>query len=143
MINYPSKVFIKDENETKNLATDFISEVKIGEKIILNGELGAGKTFFIKAALSHVGIDSVNSPSFAIVNEYSTKIKFYHFDFYRLQNSAELYDIGWQDYLNDDESIMFVEWGNLVPEALPDNRIEISILTKNGTCREFNFARYE
>lgn len=142
-MKFPSKVLVYDENDTRMLASDFILDIKPGEKIILNGELGAGKTFFIKSALSSVGIESVNSPSFAIVNEYFGAQKFFHFDFYRLKNATELYEIGWQDYLNDDEAVMFVEWGNLIPEVMPKKRIEIMIETKNGTTREFKFARYQ
>lgn len=130
------------EDDTRRLASDFMSEIKPGEKIILNGELGAGKTFFIKSALGSVGIQNVNSPSFAIVNEYWGGQKFFHFDFYRLKNAAELYEIGWQDYLNDDEAVMFVEWGNLIPEVIPKERIEIMIESKNEKTREITFARY-
>jgi tRNA threonylcarbamoyladenosine biosynthesis protein TsaE len=143
LIKYPSKVLVKDESETRGLASDFILEIKKGEKIVLNGELGSGKTFFIKSALSSIGIENVNSPSFAIVNEYSGKQRFFHFDFYRLKNAAELFDIGWQDYLNDDDAVMFIEWGNLIHEALPNKRIQINIETKNGTNREFNFAKFD
>jgi len=133
---------VNHEDDTRRLASDFMSEIKPGEKIILNGELGAGKTFFIKSALGSVGIQNVNSPSFAIVNEYWGGQKFFHFDFYRLKNAAELYEIGWQDYLNDDEAVMFVEWGNLIPEVIPKERIEIMIESKNEKTREITFARY-
>lgn len=141
MISYPSKHFVKDENGTKFLAEKFISGINSGDRVILNGELGAGKTFFIKAALNSLGISNVNSPSFAIVNEYFGKRRFYHFDFFRLKNISELFAIGWQDYLNDSESILFVEWGNLIPEALPAVRIEITIVTENGRGREISFER--
>jgi tRNA threonylcarbamoyladenosine biosynthesis protein TsaE len=142
-VKFPSKVIVYDEDDTRMLASNFILDIKPGEKIILNGELGAGKTFFIKSALSSVGIQNVNSPSFAIVNEYLGAQKFFHFDFFRLNNATELYEIGWQDYLNDDEAVMFVEWGNLIPEVMPKKRIEIMVETKNGTTREFKFARYK
>lgn len=115
---------------------------KKGDRIILNGELGAGKTFFIKAALSSIGIKNVSSPSFAIVNEYQIDFPVYHFDFYRLKNSAELFDIGWQDYLNNEDSIIFIEWGNRFPEVLPNERIEITIDMKDGTEREFRFKKF-
>jgi len=115
---------------------------KKGDRIVLNGDLGAGKTFFIKSALTSIGISNVNSPSFAIVNEYANKYHICHFDFYRLKNSAELFDIGWQDYVNDDESIIFIEWGNRLPSVLPSERIEISIAIFNGTEREFRFDKF-
>ncbi|MCZ7612397.1 MAG: tRNA (adenosine(37)-N6)-threonylcarbamoyltransferase complex ATPase subunit type 1 TsaE [Ignavibacteriaceae bacterium] len=112
-----------------------------GERIVLNGDLGAGKTFFIKAALASIGITNVNSPSFAIVNEYHNSSQIYHFDFYRLKNYVELLDIGWQDYLNDEESIIFIEWGNRFNSILPSKRIEINILTLTGSEREFSFEK--
>jgi tRNA threonylcarbamoyladenosine biosynthesis protein TsaE len=142
LVEFPSKVNVNNEDDTRRLASEFISDIKSGDKIILNGELGVGKTFFIKSALNYIGITDVNSPSFAIVNEYYGKLRFFHFDFFRLKNVAELYDIGWQDYLNDDEAVLFVEWGSLIPQALPKKHIEIIIKRKNDTCREFNFARY-
>ena len=142
MIRYPSTVKINSLEESAKLASDFMSGCKIGDRIILNGELGSGKTFFVKSALSSLGIAEVNSPSFAIVNEYFKDFHIYHFDFYRLKNSAELFDIGWQDYLNDDESIIFIEWGNRLPSILPSERIEIYIEMIGETEREFRFDKF-
>lgn len=142
MIDYPSAKKSKTEAETAMLASEFILSCKKGDRVVLNGDLGAGKTFFIKAALTSIGITNVNSPSFAIVNEYRNKFHICHFDFYRLKNSAELFDIGWQDYVNDDESILFIEWGNRLPSVLPAERIEISISILNGTEREFRFEKF-
>ena len=118
-----------------------MSGCKTGDRVILNGELGSGKTFFVKSALSFLGIAEVNSPSFAIVNEYFKNFHIYHFDFYRLKNSAELFNIGWQDYLNDDESIIFIEWGNRLSSILPPDRIEINIELTGETEREFRFDK--
>lgn len=142
LINYPSTRTTKSEKESSVLAADFMASCKNGDRIILNGNLGAGKTFFIKAALSSISITSVNSPSFAIVNEYSGKYHIYHFDFFRLKSSAELFDIGWQDYLNDENSIIFIEWGNRLPSVLPSQRIEINIEIINDCEREFRFEKF-
>jgi tRNA threonylcarbamoyladenosine biosynthesis protein TsaE len=142
LIHYPSNRKTYSEEESASLASEFMSGCQGGERIVLNGDLGAGKTFFIKAALASVGITNVNSPSFAIVNEYRDHFHICHFDFYRLKNSAELFDIGWLDYLNDDESIIFIEWGKLLPAVLPAERIEINILILNGTQRDFSFEKF-
>ncbi len=142
MVAFPSKIKSRNESDSALLAKDFMKFCKIGDRIVLNGNLGSGKTFFIKAALSSIGIKNVNSPSFAIVNEYQKNFHIYHFDFYRLKSSSELFDIGWQDYLNDDDSIIFVEWGNRFPSILPEFRIEINIEILNGTEREFSFEKY-
>jgi tRNA threonylcarbamoyladenosine biosynthesis protein TsaE len=142
LVAFPSKIKSRSESDSALLAKDFMNFCKIGDRIVLNGNLGSGKTFFIKAALSSIGIKNVNSPSFAIVNEYQKNFHIYHFDFYRLKNSSELFDIGWQDYLNDDDSIIFVEWGNRFPSILPEFRTDISIEILNGTEREFSFEKY-
>ena len=142
MIKFPSEIKTSNEQETAILASDFISACNTGDRIVLNGNLGAGKTFFIKSALSSLGITEVNSPSFAIVNEYSNRFHIYHFDFYRLKNSSELFDIGWQDYINDEESLIFIEWGNRLSKVLPTERIEINIEIADGKEREFRFEKY-
>jgi len=141
LIHYPSTVKTNNQEESAKLASDFIVGCKKGDRVVLNGELGSGKTFFVKSALSSIGIIEVNSPSFAIVNEYFKDFHIYHFDFYRLKNSSELFEIGWQDYLNNDESIIFIEWGNRLPSVLPSERIEINIELLDGTEREFRFDK--
>jgi tRNA threonylcarbamoyladenosine biosynthesis protein TsaE len=138
---FKQKIF--SEDETTALALKFSDELKPGDVIILNGNLGAGKTFFIRQALKNFGIENVSSPTFAIVNEYDGKYKVYHFDFYRLNGSAELFDIGFNDYLNDSESVTFIEWGNLIPGVLPHSRLEISINIESDFSREFIFEKYE
>ena len=138
-MDLPYSKTVKSEEETTKLAAEFADGISPGDVIVLNGQLGAGKTFFIKQTLLKLGVDTVKSPSFAIVNEYKGKIKFYHADFFRLKNIEELYDIGWQDYLKDDEAVVFIEWGNLLPAALPNKRLVIDILIDENFSREFNF----
>ena len=134
----PYSTTVKSEKETVKLASEFANGINPGDVIVLNGQLGAGKTFFIKQALLKLGVNTVSSPSFAIINEYKGKIKYYHADFFRLKNIEELYDIGWQDYLNEDEAVVFIEWGNLLPAALPNKRLEIQIFLNEDFSREFN-----
>ena len=143
MIKIPSAKIVTSEDETTVLASDFAALIKPGDKIVLNGQLGSGKTFFIKKVLLTLGIINVNSPTFAIVNEYTGKNKIYHFDFFRLQNIKELMDIGWQDYMNDDSAISFIEWGSILPAALPKVRFEISIDVNENLKREFKIQKYE
>jgi len=143
VIKIPSAKIVTSEDETTVLASDFAALIKPGDKIVLNGQLGSGKTFFIKKVLLTLGIINVNSPTFAIVNEYTGKNKIYHFDFFRLQNIKELMDIGWQDYMNDDSAISFIEWGSILPAALPKARFEISIDVNENLKREFKIQKYE
>lgn len=138
-MNIPYSKIVNNEKETGDLAVEFSSLVSAGKVIVLNGNLGSGKTFFIKKVLIEFGIKYVSSPSFAIVNEYESSIKVYHFDFYRLTKINELLDIGWQDYLNEKESVIFIEWGELLAKALPEKRIEIYISILGDSKRKFDF----
>lgn len=142
-MSFPYSRKSKSEVDTVLIADDFSSKLKNGMIIILNGDLGAGKTFFIKHVLHKFGITNTNSPTFAIVNEYVADKVFYHFDFYRINKESELHDIGIEDYFNDEQSIIFIEWGNLFPQVLPKKRIEINISYINDNEREFNFIEYE
>ncbi|MCU0343280.1 MAG: tRNA (adenosine(37)-N6)-threonylcarbamoyltransferase complex ATPase subunit type 1 TsaE [Ignavibacterium sp.] len=130
------------ENETSLIAKEFAASLKDGMIIILNGELGAGKTFFIKQVLKQFNITNANSPTFAIVNEYAGDKTFYHFDFYRINSESELLNIGIEDYFSDEESVIFIEWGNLFPDILPQKRIEINITYLTENEREFNFIEH-
>src|SRR3990172_2809751 len=130
-MNFPFSITVNDEKGTEDLAGNFAKEIKNGQVIVLNGNLGSGKTFFIKKVLQLLGVNYVSSPSFAIVNEYEGNIKAYHFDFFRLIKIEELYDIGWQDYLNDIDAVIFIEWGDQLPNVLPGKRMEILITIIN------------
>ena len=141
-MEFPFHAVITSEAETKSIAEDFAKGLNGGEVIILNGELGAGKTYFVKKAISSFAITWVNSPSFAIVNEYKNSHKFYHIDFYRIKSVQELFDIGFDDYLNDNHAIVFIEWGNLFPQILPRKRIEIDIRILLSNNRELTVMKY-
>lgn len=96
---------------------------------LLFGSMGAGKTTFVKALGKVLGvINTVQSPTFSIVNEYITAEgeTIYHFDCYRLKNTAEAYDIGVEEYL-DSGNICLIEWPDKIEELLPENYVEIHI----------------
>lgn len=99
--------------------------------VCFHGDLGAGKTTFIKQLCNDLGVVSeTSSPSFSIVNEYTTKENrtLYHFDLYRLKHSDEILDIGWLDYLNSGNST-FVEWPELASDYMPDDALHVHIET--------------
>jgi len=133
------KVIVKSEEETKKLAREYASGLSRGDIVVLNGNLGTGKTFFIREAAGYFDVTAVSSPTFALVNEYEGNIRIYHFDFYRINRIEELYDIGFEDYLNDDDAVIFIEWGNLFPDILPEKRNEIYITAGNDNQRIFEF----
>ena len=138
---FPSLYKVISEQDTENIANEFSLLIKPGEVIVLNGNLGSGKTFFIKSVLKSFNIVGVSSPTFSIVNEYTGNIKYYHLDFYRIEMVKELYDIGFDEYMNDEEAIKFIEWGNLFPAILPHKRIEIEIRLNDDFSRDFYFSR--
>ena len=102
----------RSESETKNLAHDFAKNLKPGQIVLLNGDLGTGKTVFMRGIGKYFGVENlIRSPSFTLINEYETKSGIYliHADLYRLDNfSAE--SLGLDEYFYNDDVIIFIEW---------------------------------
>lgn len=138
------KYISHSENETMNFAKDLASKMNIGDTIVLNGELGSGKTKFTEGFLSFFNLENeVSSPTFTIVNEYNVdRLKIFHFDVYRLSSSDEFYAIGGEDYFS--RGICIIEWGEIINDALPNEYIEISISKsdENENYRIFNVHTY-
>ncbi|MBN1337974.1 MAG: tRNA (adenosine(37)-N6)-threonylcarbamoyltransferase complex ATPase subunit type 1 TsaE [Bacteroidales bacterium] len=96
---------------------------------VFRGEMGAGKTTFIQAITRLLGVrDTVNSPTFSIVNEYirANGESIYHFDFYRIEKISEIYDLGYEDYFFSG-AYCFIEWPEKASELLPQNSVYIQI----------------
>ena len=142
-MDFPFSFISKSKEDTIAIANEFADLVENGMIIILDGELGSGKTFFIRQVLQKFNVTNANSPTFAIVNEYAGDKIFYHFDFYRIIKETELLDIGIKDYFYNEGSVIFIEWGNLFPNILPRKRIEINISYNENDLRVFNFIKYE
>jgi tRNA threonylcarbamoyladenosine biosynthesis protein TsaE len=103
------------------------------KSILFYGEMGVGKTTLIKEIVKLLGsIDEVSSPTFSIVNEYETsKNSIFHFDFYRINNEEEVYDIGFEDYFQNPLDWQLMEWPELIPNLLPEHytKIEIGLIS--------------
>ena len=114
-----------NEEETKEFAKKIASKLKIGDVIVLSGELGSGKTKFTEGILTYFGLEQeISSPTFTIVNEYTSKnVNIYHFDVYRLADIDEFYAIGGEEYFT--KGICIIEWGEMIEEILPKNYIKI------------------
>lgn len=137
------KELIKTEEDTISFANKMKDYFNEGETVILNGDLGTGKTFFVKQFAKNFNIDNVNSPTFAIVNVYEGDgLKINHFDFYRIKYVQELFDIGFNDYLSDKDALTFIEWGEMFPEILPSSRYEIDIKFTENLDREIKVKKY-
>lgn len=141
MIELPYTKIVNNESETSQLAFELTKIFTLGDIVCLNGNLGSGKTFFVKQFCKNFNIENVNSPSFAIVNEYIGNIKIIHFDFYRIKKVEELYDIGFDDYLLQNDSIIFIEWANLFEDVLPKKYYEIKIDLINQEQRKFTIKK--
>ena len=110
--------------DTEKIATEYAKTLKKGDVVLFSGDLGAGKTEFIKGVCKHFGITGVTSPTYAYLNIYGGFI--YHFDFYRLSSSEEAEVLGLTDYFSGD-NICLVEWGENIADALPENSKKITI----------------
>lgn len=133
----------KNETDTAELADLFAAIVNPGDLIALNGDLGSGKTFFVKNFCKKFDIDIASSPTFAIVNEYTGLQKIYHFDFYRINKLNELFEIGFEDYLNDESAIIFIEWADLFKELLPKRFYEVKFAVVSDNLRRITIYRHE
>ena len=138
------KFISKSEEDTINFANDFAKNLKVGDIIILSGELGSGKTKFTQGVLKYFGLENeISSPTFTIVNEYnSNDINIYHFDVYRLIDSSEFYAIGGDEYF--EKGISIIEWGEIIQDALPTDYIHIvfSKDSMNDDMRILNITAY-
>ncbi len=116
----------KSVEETERFAENFSKHLTGNEIIAMYGGLGAGKTAFTRGLAKGLEVeDSVSSPTFAIVNEYSGVYPLYHFDMYRIENWNDLESIGFFDYI--DNGIVVIEWSENIEGALPSDVIKVYI----------------
>ena len=120
--------------------------LKSGDIICLTGDLGTGKTHITKGIAKGLGIDDhITSPTFNIVNEYdSGRLKFYHFDVYRVSDPDEIYAIGFDDYIFSD-GVSVIEWANYIEDILPNEYLHIHIekdLDKGENFRSITLKPY-
>lgn len=135
------KLLVSSLAETKELAEKFAKDLNIGDVVLLSGDLGAGKTTFTQFVFASLGVkDVVNSPTFAILKSYEGKFKLHHFDTYRI-TVEEAIEAGFDEVLNDRESVIFVEWSENVEPLLPNKTIKVNIKFINENAREFEIVR--
>jgi len=133
---------IKNIETIREAASEFIQ--KMGERTVFafDGKMGAGKTTFIKAVCEELGVtDVINSPTFAIVNEYRSDLTaelIYHFDFYRINDIQEAYNIGTEDYF-DSGALCFIEWPDKIESMLPNDTVFVQIIEQEDGTRLVSF----
>ena len=125
--------------DTLALGEKFGRELRGGAVVLLEGELGAGKTVFVKGVLTALDYDAaeVTSPTFALVNVYAARIKVYHLDLYRLNaNVGTAYAVGLDEILQDETAAVLIEWAQRLTDfSLPENTIKISIAGDGDDAR--------
>ena len=125
----PSEQFItRSPEETEALGARLAGALEPGAVVAFTGDLGAGKTAFVRGLARGLGIrDRVTSPTFTIVNEYEGgRLPLFHFDMYRLGSADELFDIGWEDYLCRG-GVCAVEWSENIADALEEDAVRVDI----------------
>lgn len=134
------QIYINNANELPEVAKKLLAYANGQKFFIFEGDMAAGKTTFIKSLCEVIGVeDVVSSPTFSIVNEYEGKDgSVYHFDFYRLKNLQEAYDIGYEEYFYSDNYCL-VEWPSKVEELLPEEYVKVQITVIGNGQRLFEF----
>lgn len=123
------EILIKNTDEIANAAREFVEKMDGQTIFAFYGKMGVGKTTFIKAICEELGVtDVINSPTFAIVNEYLSGDgePIYHFDFYRIKKDQEVLDIGFEDYVYSG-NLCLMEWPELIEDFLPEETVKVTI----------------
>lgn len=131
------KIIINSLDDLKRASAEFISLTSTRRLFAIAGTMGAGKTTFIKALCDTLGsADVVTSPTFTLVNEYSTESggTIYHFDFYRVNKIEEVFDFGFEEYITSGE-YCFIEWPELVEGLLPEDVVNVTISARDDQSR--------
>ena len=130
------KFITRSDTETQQVGKTFSKKIKSGNVILLFGDLGAGKTTFVKGFLEGLKFEGdVTSPTFSLVNEYDASINVIHIDCYREKNKKRWINIGFEDYLNE-KNIVIIEWPEVIMDLIPKKIIKVNIRHINTTTRE-------
>ena len=131
------KLLLNNLSDIETVAKKFVENIGDRNVFAFYGQMGVGKTTFIKAICKALGVtETITSPTFAIVNEYSKENgnPIYHFDFYRIKNIEEAYDFGYEDYFYSGH-LCFIEWPELVEPLLPESVVKVKIVLADNEKR--------
>ncbi|MBO5087853.1 MAG: tRNA (adenosine(37)-N6)-threonylcarbamoyltransferase complex ATPase subunit type 1 TsaE [Lachnospiraceae bacterium] len=130
--------------DTFNIAKEIGMKAKAGDVFCLNGDLGVGKTLFSQGFAKGLGIEeSVNSPTFTIVQEYDDgRLPLYHFDVYRIDDPEEMEEVGFSDMVYG-EGVCLIEWANLIEDILPESYTTITIEKQLDKGFDYRLIRIE
>ncbi|MBO5488495.1 MAG: tRNA (adenosine(37)-N6)-threonylcarbamoyltransferase complex ATPase subunit type 1 TsaE [Eubacterium sp.] len=130
------------EQETAALGRELAAQVKPGDILLLEGDLGVGKTVFAKGFAEGLGItEPITSPTFTLIQEYEEgRLPLYHFDVYRIADEEEMYEIGYESYFFG-QGVCLIEWASRIPGLLPDDCRTVRI--QKDLKRGFDYRRIE
>lgn len=133
----------QSEAETLSVAYAFAAQLHAGDVVLFFGDLGAGKTTFIRGMMQHFDASlQITSPTFALVNVYPTQPRVYHFDLYRIGGDSDLIDVGFEECLESD-GIVLVEWAEKCGAMTPPRRWEVRLAVVDETRRAIEIERID
>ena len=141
MSDFYKEYLSESEEDTEKIGAEFAKELKKGDFVAFFGNLGSGKTAFVRGVASVLCKGAhVSSPTYAIVNEYIGNIDIFHFDMYRITDDDSLYSVGFYDY-QDRNGIIFTEWSENIEFALPENRYDVTFVKTGETGRKITVQK--
>ena len=138
------KFEVTEESELSGVANEVVKMLQDFPIVCFNGEMGAGKTTFIKVICEQLGVeDDMSSPTFSIVNEYRDRRdqSIYHFDFYRVESLREAIEIGVEEYFYSGD-VCFIEWPEMINHLIPEQHLEINIKLAGDFGREITISTH-
>jgi tRNA threonylcarbamoyladenosine biosynthesis protein TsaE len=130
--------------QTKQIAADIVGQLQGGETLLLEGDLGSGKTTFVQGLADALKADHARSPTFSIMNVYQTnhsKIReLVHLDFYRMKNPRELAELGLEEWLGRKDAVVVIEWPGVVADAAFKNPIRVQLSVVNASERRIDIS---
>ncbi len=128
-----SEFITESPEETKKLAANLAKSIKPPKIVALYGDLGAGKTTFVRGFAEGLGVKGVRSPSFTLINEYTNSVKIYHVDLYRVEDPGELYPAGFYEIIKDKNAFILIEWPEKIQQV-----VKFDILVYISHLNEFS-----
>ena len=137
------EILIENESKLKEAALSLLTFAESEKIFLFQGEMGAGKTSLIKSICLQLGmLENVSSPTYSLVNEYVFQHgNIYHFDFFRIKNESEAFDLGFEEYLTSGD-YCFIEWPEMIPNLWPDSFISIKIVEDAEGARRISAQKH-
>ena len=139
----PSNQIVRGAGKTRDLAAEIASSLRVGDVVLLHGDLGAGKTTFVQGLAAALGAhESIQSPTFTIVAQHEIDLGLlYHLDLYRLVDPEELESVGYEGFIDPSDGISVIEWPERAGDWLPDRYILVTFEYVDADSRRIEFSR--